>query len=159
MARMSLERRITARAPNLEPARPPIDAMRRGAALTCPACGRGRLFGAYLKVADTCAACGLELHHHRTDDAPPYFTIVIVGHIVVAGALTLEQALAPSSWIHFVLWIPLALALSLLLLPRVKGALIGLQWANRMHGFGAAPDAAGPTGSLRRPGERTPWTP
>ena len=152
---MSLESDVTARTSN----RPLIGAMRRGAALTCPACGRGRLFGAYLKVADTCAACGQELHHHRTDDAPPYFTIVIVGHIVVAGALGLEQALAPASWVHFVLWIPLTLALSLLLLPRIKGALISLQWANRMHGFGAGPDAARPTSSPSRPDERTPRTP
>jgi hypothetical protein len=32
--------------------------------------------------------------------------------------------------------------LSLWLLPRVKGALIGLQWAFRMHGFGSGPDPA-----------------
>jgi len=30
--------------------------------------------------------------------------------------------------------------MSLWLLPRAKGALIGLQWANRMHGFGGAED-------------------
>jgi uncharacterized protein (DUF983 family) len=144
MTRMNIERRISARAPDLEAARPLTGAILRGAALTCPACGRGRLFGVYLKVADSCAACGQELHHHRADDAPPYFTIVAVGHLVVGGALALEQALAPASWIHFVLWIPLALALSLLLLPRIKGALVGLQWANRMHGFGAEPDPARP---------------
>jgi uncharacterized protein (DUF983 family) len=144
MAGMSIKTSIPARALGLEAARPLAGAMRRGAALKCPACGRGRLFGAYLKVAHACPACGQELHHHRADDAPPYFTIVIVGHIIVAGALALERALSPASWMHFVLWIPLTLALSLLLLPRIKGALIGLQWANRMHGFGAGPDPAGP---------------
>jgi uncharacterized protein (DUF983 family) len=155
MAPMSLERDVTARSPN----RPLTGAMRRGAALTCPACGRGRLFGAYLRVADTCVACGEELHHHRADDAPPYFTIVIVGHIVVAGALALEQALAPASWIHFVLWMPLAVALSLLLLPRIKGAVIGLQWANRMHGFGAGPGGGASDIEPLPPGERGPRTP
>jgi uncharacterized protein (DUF983 family) len=144
MTRMSSEQPMTERACGPEAARPLASAMRRGAELRCPACGGDRLFSAYLKVAHTCAACGEELHHHRADDAPPYFTIVIVGHIVVAGALALEQALAPASWVHFVLWIPLTLALSLLLLPRVKGALVGLQWANRMHGFGAGPDPAHP---------------
>ena len=29
-------------------------------------------------------------------------------------------------------------ALSLFLLPRLKGALVALQWAKRMHGFGSA---------------------
>ena len=37
-----------------------------------------------------------------------------------------------------------ALVLSLVLLPMIKGALIGLQWALRMHGFGAGPDPADP---------------
>jgi len=27
-------------------------------------------------------------------------------------------------------------ALSLYLLPRLKGVIVGLQWAKRMHGFG-----------------------
>jgi uncharacterized protein (DUF983 family) len=112
--------------------------MMRGARLVCPACGKGPLFRQYLKVADRCPACGEELHHHRADDAPPYFTIMIVGHIIIGGVLMLEQAYAPDTWVHLVIWCPLLLVLSLWLLPRVKGALVGLQWALRMHGFGVA---------------------
>jgi uncharacterized protein (DUF983 family) len=81
------------------------------------------------------------LHHHRADDAPPYFTIFIVGHIVVGGVLALEQALAPADWVQAVIWLPLTIVLSLLILPRVQGAHVGLQWALRMHGFGGLPDA------------------
>lgn len=103
----------------------------------CPACGQGRLYGAFLKVVDRCGQCGEVLSHHRADDAPPYMTILIVGHIVVAGALALERAWAPETWVHMVIWLPLTLLLSLLCLPRVKGVLIGLQWALRMHGFGS----------------------
>lgn len=114
------------------------DAMRRGARLRCPACGHGRLFRSYLKVVDNCPECQEELHHHRADDAPPYFTMVIVGHIIVAGVLTLEQAVAPPQWLHLALWLPLTLILSLVLLPPIKGSLVGLQWANRMHGFGGS---------------------
>jgi uncharacterized protein (DUF983 family) len=124
--------------------REPWGAIWRGAALKCPACGKGHLFTSYLKVAPTCPSCGEALHHHRADDAPPYFTIMIVGHIVIAGVLGVEQAFAPDYWVHLVLWLPLTLALSLLILPRVKGALIGLQWAYRMHGFGDGPDPAAP---------------
>lgn len=94
------------------------------------------MFGAYLKVNDKCPSCGEELHHHRADDAPPYFTILIVAHIVGAGILWLEQTYAPPTWVHWMIWGPLLLVLCLGLLPRVKGALIGLQWALRMHGFG-----------------------
>jgi uncharacterized protein (DUF983 family) len=101
----------------------------------CPACGTGRLFGRYLKVQDACAHCGEELHHHRADDAPPYFTIMIVGHVVVGAVLPVERAFAPPLWAHAALWLPLTLALSLWLLPRIKGAIVGLQWAFYMHGF------------------------
>jgi uncharacterized protein (DUF983 family) len=113
-----------------------VEAMWRGFRQLCPACGRGKLFGKYLKVVDRCGTCGEEMHHHRADDAPPYFTILVVGHIVVGGILSLETAYAPETWVHYVIWLPLLLILSFWFLPRVKGALVGLQWALRMHGFG-----------------------
>ncbi len=118
------------------PPRPVIPAMWRGFRQHCPACGQGKLYRQYLKVVDRCEACGEEMHHHRADDAPPYFTMLIVGHIVVGGILTVETAYAPETWIHWVIWLPLLIILSLWFLPRVKGALVGLQWALRMHGFG-----------------------
>lgn len=97
------------------------------------------MFRKYLKVADICPACGEELFHQRADDAPPYFTIVIVGHIVVALVLSVEMAYRPPLWVHAAIWLPLTVILALLVLPLVKGALIGLQWALLMHGFD--PDA------------------
>lgn len=112
-----------------------VQAMARGARLRCPNCRRGRLFESYLKVRDTCADCGEALHHHRADDAPPYFTVFIVGHVIVSLILSVEVALRPPLWLHFSLWIPLTLLLTLFLLPPIKGALVGLQWALRMHGF------------------------
>jgi uncharacterized protein (DUF983 family) len=119
-------------------------AMRRGFGLRCPSCGEGRLFRTFLKVADRCPACCAELHHHRADDAPAYFTISIVAHVVVGGVLWMERAYAPAIWVHWAVWLPLTLLLSLLLLPRVKGALVGLQWALRMHGFSGVPDTFDP---------------
>lgn len=109
--------------------------MLRGWSLLCPACGDGKLFRRYLKVVDQCPVCGLELHHHRADDAPPYFTMVITGHVIIAGVLILERAYAPPTYVHLLIWTPLLIASSLWPLPRVKGSLIGLQWALRMHGF------------------------
>lgn len=110
-------------------------AMWRGARHTCPNCGTGSLYARYLKVRDHCTSCGEALHHHRADDAPPYFTIFIVGHIAVAGVLAMEQAMKPSVWLHIVIWMPFVVICSLAMLPRIKGALVGLQWALRMHGF------------------------
>ena len=119
-------------------------AMMRGFAQKCPACGEGALFHKYLKVSDVCPVCSEELHDQRADDAPPYFTMVVVGHVVVGGVLALEQTYAPPSWVHLVIWLPTIIIMSLLLLPRVKGALVGLQWALRMHGFGGHADEVEP---------------
>ncbi|MBI3435162.1 MAG: DUF983 domain-containing protein [Proteobacteria bacterium] len=128
-------------------------ALRRGLLCRCPKCGTGRLFRAYLKVAEFCPACGETLHHHRADDAPAYFVILIVGHIVVPLALALETAWAPAMWIHVLLWTPLTVALALGLLAPVKGAIVGWQWALRMHGFDhTSPEGdhdASPTGNRK----------
>jgi uncharacterized protein (DUF983 family) len=112
----------------------------RGFRQLCPACGRGRLFSGYIKTTQTCSACHTAIHHHRADDAPPYFTIMVVGHIVIPLMLLMEKLVVPPLWVHAVLWLPLTLLGTLWLLPRIKGATIGLQWAFGMHGFGV-PDA------------------
>jgi uncharacterized protein (DUF983 family) len=96
------------------------------------------MFGKYLKVADTCSACGEELHHHQADDAPPYFTMMIVGHVVVPLVLVVEKIWHPDVSIHFMLWTAVVLSMTFALMPAVKGAIVGLQWANRMHGFDPA---------------------
>ena len=87
-------------------------AVRRGLFGRCPNCGRGRMFRAFLKVAERCPVCGEALHHHRADDAPAYFVILIVGHLVVPLALATEVAFAPPYWVHAVLWLPLTVGLA-----------------------------------------------
>ncbi|MBD8890089.1 DUF983 domain-containing protein [Roseibium litorale] len=118
-----------------KPRRAVMPALLRGCLCRCPACGKGKLFKGYLTTVHACEACGQAIHHHRADDAPPYFTITIVGHIIVPGMLTVELLYHPELWVHMVLWVPLTILLSLGLLRPVKGALIGLQWALYMHGF------------------------
>jgi len=109
--------------------------MWRGARGLCPRCGKGRLFERYLKVADQCPHCREALHHHRADDAPPYFTIFAAGHIIVPLMLAFEVAFHPALWAHMLVWVPTTIALCLTLLPVIKGAIVGLQWALYMHGF------------------------
>jgi uncharacterized protein (DUF983 family) len=110
-------------------------AMARGVRCRCPNCGEGRIFRAFLKVTDACPACGEVLSHHRADDLPAYLVIVLVGHIVVPIALWIETNYAPAVALQLALYLPLTLVTSLLLLQPVKGAVVGLQWALRMHGF------------------------
>jgi uncharacterized protein (DUF983 family) len=121
------------------PKRKTWQSIRRGFMERCPACGDGRIFGRYLKVNAACAHCGEELHHHRADDAPPYMTIFIVGHIIGSLMLLVEEFWPNAPiWLHALIWPTLTLMLSLWFLPRMKGALISLQWALRMHGFEGA---------------------
>jgi uncharacterized protein (DUF983 family) len=108
----------------------------RGIMCRCPACGRGHLFKSYIKVVVTCDKCGEDLHHQRADDAPPYFTIFLVGHIVIPGLWLVEKVWKPDLWMQAAFWLPATLFLTLALLQPVKGAVVGLQWALRMHGFG-----------------------
>jgi len=113
----------------------------RGFTGRCPHCGEGKLFRAFLKVTDRCEACDEDFSHQRADDFPAYLVILIVGHILVPIALFVETEFSPSYPVQLAVWLPLALVLSLALLQPVKGAIVGLQWALRMHGFGVLPDA------------------
>ena len=110
-------------------------AMWRGARGQCPQCGEKTLFRKYLKISDKCSSCGLNLSGHQADDAPPYFTIFIVGHVIVPVALIVERLYTPPLYVHALLFCLLAVVVSLISLPMVKGAVVGLQWALRMHGF------------------------
>ena len=110
----------------------------RGLLGRCPHCGKGRIFHAFLKVAECCPACGEEFHHHRADDFPAYLVVVIVGHIVVAAALAIEVAFSPPLWLHALIFLPLTAGLALALIQPVKGLVVAFQWQHGMEGFSAA---------------------
>ncbi len=101
-------------------------ALGRGLRMCCPSCGQGKLFSGYLKVVPVCANCGAPLGLARADDAPPYFTIVVVGHIIIPAMWSLERAYEPPLWLHAAIWLPLTLGLTLALLRPIKGATVGL---------------------------------
>jgi uncharacterized protein (DUF983 family) len=106
---------------------PPLaTAIGRGLCMLCPACGQTRLFSGYLRVTPVCSHCGAPLGLARADDAPPYFTILVVGHIVVPGMWSVERAFQPAIWVSAMIWLPLTLALTLALLRPIKGATVGL---------------------------------
>jgi uncharacterized protein (DUF983 family) len=110
-------------------------AMKRGFRGRCPRCGEGKLFRAFLKVDNTCSVCGLDYTPHRADDLPAYLVIVIVGHIMIPLILWIETDYSPPVWLQLSIYLPLTLIASLALLQPVKGAVVGFQWALRMHGF------------------------
>jgi uncharacterized protein (DUF983 family) len=84
------------------------------------------MFNGYLRVIAECPNCHAPLGLARADDAPPYFTIIVVGHIVIPSMLILERTVAPPLWVDMALWLPLTLVLALALLRPIKGATVGL---------------------------------
>ena len=115
------------RTPPALPYQPPgtRDGLVRGLKGLCPACGKGRLFAGYLRVAEVCESCHAPLGRLRADDAPPYFTILITGHLLVPGVLWIEKAYMPPIWLHMVVWLPLFTIICILLLRPIKGAVMG----------------------------------
>ena len=110
-------------------------AMMNGVRCRCPRCGEGKLYRKYLKIAGRCEHCGLDYSHHRADDLPAYVAITIVGHILVGGLLHFQSGPEIAPWIYLAILVPLAVILPLLMLPSIKGAIVGMQWARRLHGF------------------------
>jgi uncharacterized protein (DUF983 family) len=137
-------------APNTK--RPAFRSLWRGFRGRCPQCGEGRLFRAFLKPVAECAVCGEDMSHQRADDFPPYATMVIVGHMLVPAMATVILLTDLPIALHLAIWLPLIGIATIALLQPVKGAIIGLQWALRMHGFDGTgdPDAA-PEGFLAGP--------
>ena len=93
-----------------------------------------------MKTADRCTICDLDLTGHQADDGPPYFTMLIAGHLIIPMALEMKRHLDPPLLVQFMIWPLVLLVFTLFLLPVVKGGLIGIEWANRMHGFSDEPD-------------------
>jgi uncharacterized protein (DUF983 family) len=103
-------------------------AIGRGLRGRCPACGKGRIFEGFLKVAAACRECGAPLGLARADDAPPYFTILVVGHIVVPLLFIVERSTDDQLpiWMIWATFVPLTLALALALIRPIKGGTVGL---------------------------------
>lgn len=121
--------------------RPLGQSLLRGWRRCCPACGAAPMLAGYLTVQDACPRCGEALHHHRADDGPAYLTILIVGHVMAPLFLFVFITWRPGPWTMMTVFSIGVVALSLYLLPRLKGAMVALQWSRRMHGFGG-PGAA-----------------
>ena len=111
-----------------------LNAVLRGCLRRCPRCGVGPSLRNYLTVREACPHCGEPLGHIRADDGPAYITVLLVGHIVVPLSLIAEKEWHPPVVPHMIVAALLTVALIWQLLPRVKGAMLGLLWALHLHG-------------------------
>jgi uncharacterized protein (DUF983 family) len=110
-------------------------AVGRGLAGRCPACGQGRLFDGFIRVAPCCSVCGTALAPPGGAEDPFALIVLMVGFLVVGAALLVEIRYAWPLWLHLVVWLPLAIGLCLVLLRPTRGLLVGIQY--RVHGPGA----------------------
>ena len=110
-------------------------AMLRGWRRRCPNCGKGPMLKSYLTVRESCTVCHQTLSHHRADDGPAYLTILIVGHLMAPIMIWAYTEYRPDPLVLASVFTIGCVALSLYLLPRLKGLIVGLQWAKRMYGF------------------------
>ena len=105
---------------------PMLVAIGRGLRGLCPACGQRRMFNGFLRVVPACPNCTAPLGLARADDAPPYLTILIVGHIVVPLLYSVDRMGEPPIWLMTAIFLPLTLILCLVLLRPIKGATVGI---------------------------------
>lgn len=123
--------------PPREVAPPLVTTLARGLRNRCPACGEGHVLDGYLHVAPACTPCGAEFAQIRADDAPPYFTIVIMGHVLVPTLLWVDRAFELALATMTAIFVPLALVLTLLIMRPVKAATVALMYR---LGFGRSDD-------------------
>ena len=97
----------------------------------CPACGQGKLMKGYLKQVENCAACGESFGQIRADDAAPWATIILVGHVFLPLAFMVDLTQVMPMWAELTIWSGFFAALSLALLPRAKGMMLGVLWQTR----------------------------
>jgi uncharacterized protein (DUF983 family) len=101
-------------------------AIGRGLLGRCPACGKSHLFNGFLRVVTECTNCHAPLGLARADDAPPYITILITGHIIVPLLFMVDRMSELSTLVMSAIFLPLTFFMALGLLRPVKGGTVGL---------------------------------
>lgn len=77
----------------------------------CPKCGAATLFDGWVNFAATCRSCGLDFTAFNVGDGPAAFLTLIVGALVVIGAVSLQLRVEPPFWVHILIWPAVTLAL------------------------------------------------
>ena len=97
----------------------------------CPRCGDKTLFAGVARFAPTCTTCGLDLAKFDVGDGPAAFLILIIGAVIAVLAIWVQLAFEPAYWVHAVLWVPLATALTIGGLRVAKAALLASEYRNK----------------------------
>jgi len=98
----------------------------------CPRCGKGKVLQGWLAIAPRCTVCDLDLRGEDVGDGPAALVILVLGAVVVAGAVLLEAKLEPPIWVHLLIWVPVTLLGTVLLLRALKAWLIAQQYRHHL---------------------------
>jgi len=112
-----------------ETAHPLASSVFRGVAGHCPACGKGQLFWKYLKVNGRCEQCDEDLARYPADDGPAYLTILLIGHLIIAPMLFFPIVWQANPLYSLPIILGSLAAVTLAVLPRVKGGWVGMMYA------------------------------
>lgn len=111
-----------------------MTAVARALRLLCPNCGKAGLLQGYLKPVAACPSCSENFGHIRSDDAAPWLTILIVGHVLVPLMVAIESADIWPQTVSMIFWPALAALMAGLVLPRAKALFISLIWFEKSPG-------------------------
>ena len=100
----------------------------------CPTCTKGHIFKSYLKLNPVCSACGCNFSASQTGDGAVVFVIMIVG-LIICGIFAYVAITHPeiSATVEIMIFVPLAVLLSLAVMPPFKGLMLAAQIKNHIR--------------------------
>ncbi|MCB9948950.1 MAG: DUF983 domain-containing protein [Rhodospirillaceae bacterium] len=107
--------------------------MQAALACACPRCGKGRLFKGFLKIADRCDSCGLDLAKQDSGDGPAVFLIFILGALGVPLAFWIQFSFELPMWVAPSIASVFIVVLALVLLRPAKALVVALQYRHRRN--------------------------
>jgi uncharacterized protein (DUF983 family) len=102
----------------------------------CPRCGKGPMFKSWLKINESCPACGLSYRFAAPDDGPAFFSLCIIAFPLIFVVVWLQVAYEPPVWVHLLTSVPVMVIGCLLPLRPIKGWLVASQYVNRAQEAG-----------------------
>ncbi|MEL7545721.1 MAG: DUF983 domain-containing protein [Pseudomonadota bacterium] len=102
-----------------------------GVRCRCPNCGEGALLKGLSEIVDHCDVCSADFSNQDSGDGPAFFVMFLVAILVTPFVLVLQIALEPPGWVQILVWSPIVIGLSFILLRPFKSILFALQWRHK----------------------------
>ncbi len=81
-----------------------------------------------LAFAPVCSKCGLDFAQFNVGDGATAFVTLIVGALVVGGAIAMQATLGPPIWVQLLIWLPVTAIAVIGALRIAKGALLASEY-------------------------------